>query len=109
MFLTFADMKLNRGMVTTREISITQLQIQDSAVYQCEATNKHGTILATANVDVLGKLLLLAKTVYQRMISLIVLVSVELNYLQKRSDGMLQQVTQRWKSIYHTTEQRWPN
>ncbi|XP_060095547.1 neural cell adhesion molecule L1-like protein isoform X1 [Heteronotia binoei] len=51
--LPVGDMKPSRGMVTTREISITQLQLQDTAVYQCEATNKHGTILATANVDVL--------------------------------------------------------
>uniref|UniRef100_A0A8C0FZE5 Neural cell adhesion molecule L1-like protein n=1 Tax=Chelonoidis abingdonii TaxID=106734 RepID=A0A8C0FZE5_CHEAB len=35
-------------------VSITNLQLQDSAVYQCEATNKHGTILATANVNVLN-------------------------------------------------------
>ncbi|XP_054832858.1 neural cell adhesion molecule L1-like protein isoform X2 [Eublepharis macularius] len=47
------EIKHSRGMVTTREISIIQLQLQDSAVYQCEATNNHGTILATANVDVL--------------------------------------------------------
>uniref|UniRef100_A0ACB8EHA9 Uncharacterized protein n=1 Tax=Sphaerodactylus townsendi TaxID=933632 RepID=A0ACB8EHA9_9SAUR len=52
--LPLGDMKPSRGMITTREISITQLQLQDSAVYQCEATNKHGTILATANVDVLN-------------------------------------------------------
>lgn len=76
-------------MVTTREISITQLQLQDSAVYQCEATNKHGTILATANVDVLGKLLLV-KTIYQRMISLGILISLELNCLHKGPGKMLQ-------------------
>ncbi|KAJ6668261.1 hypothetical protein lerEdw1_015638 [Lerista edwardsae] len=44
---------LRKGIFTTREISLDNLQLQDSAVYQCEATNKHGTILATANVDVL--------------------------------------------------------
>ncbi|XP_067398758.1 neural cell adhesion molecule L1-like protein isoform X3 [Emydura macquarii macquarii] len=47
--------KINyRGRVSAGEISITNLQLQDSAVYQCEATNKHGTILATANVNVLN-------------------------------------------------------
>ncbi|XP_069499630.1 neural cell adhesion molecule L1-like protein isoform X2 [Ambystoma mexicanum] len=36
------------------EVSITNLQVKDSAVYQCEAVNKHGTILASANIDVLN-------------------------------------------------------
>ncbi|XP_045712821.1 neural cell adhesion molecule L1-like protein isoform X1 [Phyllostomus hastatus] len=34
------------------EVSFTNLQPNHSAVYQCEAANAHGTILATANVDV---------------------------------------------------------
>ncbi|KAM3915225.1 neural cell adhesion molecule L1-like protein isoform 1-T2 [Leptodactylus fuscus] len=34
-------------------IFIHSLQLSDSAVYQCEATNKHGTILTSANIDVL--------------------------------------------------------
>ncbi|KAH1167429.1 hypothetical protein KIL84_002912 [Mauremys mutica] len=48
------DKRTYRGRVSAGEISITKLQLQDSAVYQCEATNKHGTILATANVNVLN-------------------------------------------------------
>ncbi|XP_077308363.1 neural cell adhesion molecule L1-like protein isoform X3 [Lithobates pipiens] len=32
---------------------IHSLQVSDSAVYQCEALNKHGTILSTGNIDVL--------------------------------------------------------
>ncbi|NWY11637.1 NCHL1 protein, partial [Aphelocoma coerulescens] len=43
-----------RGRISTREISLTNLQLQDSAVFQCEASNKHGTILASANVNVLN-------------------------------------------------------
>ncbi|NXB86997.1 NCHL1 protein, partial [Vidua chalybeata] len=43
-----------RGRISTREISLTNLQLQDSAVFQCEATNKHGTILASANINVLN-------------------------------------------------------
>nr|XP_021495048.1 neural cell adhesion molecule L1-like protein isoform X4 [Meriones unguiculatus] len=35
-----------------REISFTNLQPNHSAVYQCEASNSHGTILANANIDV---------------------------------------------------------
>lgn len=46
-----------RGRISTREISLTNLQLQDSAVFQCEATNKHGTILASANVNVLSECL----------------------------------------------------
>ncbi|XP_075369827.1 neural cell adhesion molecule L1-like protein isoform X3 [Mycteria americana] len=42
------------GRISAREISLTNLQLQDSAVYQCEASNKHGTILASANVNVLN-------------------------------------------------------
>ncbi|XP_075794779.1 neural cell adhesion molecule L1-like protein isoform X5 [Pelodiscus sinensis] len=48
------DKRTFKGRVSAGEISITNLQVQDSAVYQCEATNKHGTILATANVNVLN-------------------------------------------------------
>uniref|UniRef100_A0A674K1U0 Neural cell adhesion molecule L1-like protein n=1 Tax=Terrapene triunguis TaxID=2587831 RepID=A0A674K1U0_9SAUR len=48
------DSKTYRGRVSAGEISITNLQLQDSAVYQCEATNKHGTILANANMNVLN-------------------------------------------------------
>ncbi|XP_056380110.1 neural cell adhesion molecule L1-like protein [Hyla sarda] len=32
---------------------IHSLQLSDSAVYQCEASNKHGTIFTSANIDVL--------------------------------------------------------
>ncbi|XP_032554739.1 neural cell adhesion molecule L1-like protein isoform X8 [Chiroxiphia lanceolata] len=48
------DSRTFRGRISTREISLTNLQLQDSAVFQCEATNKHGTILASANVNVLN-------------------------------------------------------
>ncbi|KAM6126610.1 neural cell adhesion molecule L1-like protein [Phoenicopterus ruber ruber] len=48
------DSRTFRGRISAREISLTNLQLQDSAVYQCEASNKHGTILASANVDVLN-------------------------------------------------------
>ncbi|XP_024051458.1 neural cell adhesion molecule L1-like protein [Terrapene carolina triunguis] len=48
------DKRTYRGRVSAGEISITNLQLQDSAVYQCEATNKHGTILANANMNVLN-------------------------------------------------------
>ncbi|XP_062486345.1 neural cell adhesion molecule L1-like protein isoform X4 [Pezoporus occidentalis] len=48
------DGRTFRGRISAREISLTNLQLQDSAVYQCEASNKHGTILASANVNVLN-------------------------------------------------------
>ncbi|KFP92775.1 Neural cell adhesion molecule L1-like, partial [Haliaeetus albicilla] len=48
------DSRTFRGRISAREISLTNLQLQDSAVYQCEASNKHGTILASANVNVLN-------------------------------------------------------
>ncbi|KAM4768512.1 neural cell adhesion molecule L1-like protein isoform 3-T10 [Cyanocitta cristata] len=48
------DGRTFRGRISTREISLTNLQLQDSAVFQCEASNKHGTILASANVNVLN-------------------------------------------------------
>ncbi|XP_062977869.1 neural cell adhesion molecule L1-like protein isoform X3 [Elgaria multicarinata webbii] len=47
------ETKSSRAAFSTREISITNLELKDTAVFQCEATNKHGTILATANIDVL--------------------------------------------------------
>ncbi|KAB0389928.1 hypothetical protein E2I00_012724, partial [Balaenoptera physalus] len=34
------------------EISFTNVQPNHTAVYQCEASNVHGTILANANIDV---------------------------------------------------------
>uniref|UniRef100_A0A8D2LWW6 Neural cell adhesion molecule L1-like protein n=1 Tax=Varanus komodoensis TaxID=61221 RepID=A0A8D2LWW6_VARKO len=45
--------KSMRISYSPREISVIDLVLKDTAVFQCEATNKHGTILATANIDVL--------------------------------------------------------
>ncbi|XP_053456209.1 neural cell adhesion molecule L1-like protein isoform X1 [Nycticebus coucang] len=39
-------------VVFPREISFINLQPNHTAVYQCEASNIHGTILANANIDV---------------------------------------------------------
>ncbi|XP_072576521.1 neural cell adhesion molecule L1-like protein isoform X4 [Vulpes vulpes] len=39
-------------VVSPGEISFTNLQPNHTAVYQCEASNVHGTILANANIDV---------------------------------------------------------
>ncbi|XP_077626284.1 neural cell adhesion molecule L1-like protein isoform X2 [Crocuta crocuta] len=39
-------------VVSPGEISFTNLQPNHTAVYQCEASNAHGTILANANIDV---------------------------------------------------------
>uniref|UniRef100_A0A8B9ZJD4 Neural cell adhesion molecule L1-like protein n=1 Tax=Anas platyrhynchos TaxID=8839 RepID=A0A8B9ZJD4_ANAPL len=44
--------KLN-GMPIDSKSALPTFKLQDSAVYQCEASNKHGTILASANVNVL--------------------------------------------------------
>lgn len=44
-----------RGRVSDGELSLTNLQLQDTAVYHCEASNKHGTLLASANVNVLSE------------------------------------------------------
>nr|XP_004651559.2 neural cell adhesion molecule L1-like protein [Jaculus jaculus]XP_044989785.1 neural cell adhesion molecule L1-like protein [Jaculus jaculus]XP_044989786.1 neural cell adhesion molecule L1-like protein [Jaculus jaculus]XP_044989787.1 neural cell adhesion molecule L1-like protein [Jaculus jaculus]XP_044989788.1 neural cell adhesion molecule L1-like protein [Jaculus jaculus]XP_044989789.1 neural cell adhesion molecule L1-like protein [Jaculus jaculus]XP_044989790.1 neural cell adhesion molec len=43
-------------VIFPREISFTNLQPNHTAVYQCEASNIHGTILANANVDVIDAL-----------------------------------------------------
>ncbi|XP_021265269.1 neural cell adhesion molecule L1-like protein isoform X2 [Numida meleagris] len=48
------DSRTFRGRISDGEISLTNLQLQDSAVYHCEASNKHGTLLASANVNVLN-------------------------------------------------------
>ncbi|KAG8516838.1 Neural cell adhesion molecule L1-like protein, partial [Galemys pyrenaicus] len=39
-------------VVSPGEISFTDLQPNHTAVYQCEASNAHGTILANANIDI---------------------------------------------------------
>ncbi|XP_057363255.1 neural cell adhesion molecule L1-like protein isoform X5 [Manis pentadactyla] len=39
-------------VISPREISFTNLQPNHTAVYQCEASNVHGTILANVNIDV---------------------------------------------------------
>ncbi|XP_058534942.1 neural cell adhesion molecule L1-like protein isoform X1 [Ochotona princeps] len=39
-------------VILPREISFTNLHPNHTAVYQCEASNVHGTILANANIDV---------------------------------------------------------
>ncbi|XP_075406843.1 neural cell adhesion molecule L1-like protein [Tenrec ecaudatus] len=40
-------------VIFPREISFTNLQPNHTAVFQCEASNVHGTILANANIDVI--------------------------------------------------------
>ncbi|XP_072136702.1 neural cell adhesion molecule L1-like protein isoform X1 [Mobula birostris] len=40
--------------ITQNVIILTNLQLNDSAVYQCEASNKHGSILANAVVNILN-------------------------------------------------------
>ena len=42
-------------VISPGEISFTNVQPNHTAVYQCEASNVHGTILANANIDVVGK------------------------------------------------------
>ncbi|KAB1264441.1 Neural cell adhesion molecule L1-like protein [Camelus dromedarius] len=39
-------------VITSGEISFTNVQPNHTAVYQCEASNVHGMILASANIDV---------------------------------------------------------
>lgn len=39
-------------VISPGEVSFTDLQPNHTAVYQCEASNVHGTILANANIDV---------------------------------------------------------
>uniref|UniRef100_A0A803J1Z5 Neural cell adhesion molecule L1-like protein n=1 Tax=Xenopus tropicalis TaxID=8364 RepID=A0A803J1Z5_XENTR len=39
--------------VLDKEIILKNLQLSDTAVYQCESRNKHGTILSSANINVL--------------------------------------------------------
>ncbi|KAM8758304.1 neural cell adhesion molecule L1-like protein isoform 2-T2 [Rhynchonycteris naso] len=39
-------------VISPGEVSFTNLQPNHTAVYQCEASNVHGTILANANIDV---------------------------------------------------------
>ncbi|XP_066100707.1 neural cell adhesion molecule L1-like protein isoform X1 [Saccopteryx bilineata] len=43
---------LTGDVLTPGEVSFTNLQPNHTAVYQCEASNVHGTILANANIDV---------------------------------------------------------
>jgi hypothetical protein len=49
------DHPFEDDVVFPQEISFTNLQPNHTAVYQCEASNVHGTILANANIDVLGE------------------------------------------------------
>lgn len=42
-------------VVSPGEVSFTDLRPNHTAVYQCEASNVHGTILANANIDVVGE------------------------------------------------------
>ncbi|XP_059800891.1 neural cell adhesion molecule L1-like protein [Hypanus sabinus] len=51
--LNEAQPAINRK-ITQNVITLTNLQLNDSAVYQCEASNKHGSILANAVVNVLN-------------------------------------------------------
>ncbi|KAM9592702.1 neural cell adhesion molecule L1-like protein isoform 2-T2 [Trichechus inunguis] len=41
------------NFISSREISFTNLQPNQTSVVQCEASNVHGTILANANIDII--------------------------------------------------------
>uniref|UniRef100_A0A672NLH1 Cell adhesion molecule L1-like b n=1 Tax=Sinocyclocheilus grahami TaxID=75366 RepID=A0A672NLH1_SINGR len=45
----------NRKVLKDGTISIHNAKPENSAVYQCEATNRHGTILANANIMIMSK------------------------------------------------------
>ncbi|XP_006868719.1 PREDICTED: neural cell adhesion molecule L1-like protein-like isoform X3 [Chrysochloris asiatica] len=48
----YANHPFPDNVVFPREISFSNLQPNHTAVFQCEASNAHGTILANANIDV---------------------------------------------------------
>lgn len=45
----------SRRHVSSGTLILTDVQYSDTAVYQCEATNKHGNILVNTRVHVVGE------------------------------------------------------
>lgn len=57
-FLTATDKDPRRSLTAGGSLILKDVNFGDTAIYQCQASNKHGTILVNANVYVIGECLL---------------------------------------------------
>ena len=51
-----------RRAVTPTSLTLNEVNFEDTAIYQCQGSNKHGTILTNTNVYVIGERLLVRAT-----------------------------------------------
>lgn len=57
-FLTATDKDPRRSLTAGGSLILKDVNFGDTAIYQCQASNKHGTIIVNANVYVIGECLL---------------------------------------------------
>lgn len=55
MYVLLSDDPDNRMQVFDDTVTLLNAKAEDSGVYQCEASNRHGTILANVNIMIMSK------------------------------------------------------
>lgn len=79
-FLTAIDKDPRRTLTASGSLILNDVNFGDTAIYQCRASNKHGTILTNTNVYVIGEpyiLLTKQSSVSRLMLSRLSLLKVE--------------------------------
>lgn len=67
-FLTATDEEPRRALTASGSLILMDVNFGDTAIYQCQASNKHGSILTNTNVYVIGESLFCICHLFNRVL-----------------------------------------